>query len=68
MALEQAQDGEPYELDLDLLFRSGDVAERRTLTLRQGQESFRLRLPFVPDAVEADPDGWLLHTATIRPR
>ena len=68
VALEQVQDGEPYELDLDLLFRSGDVAERRTLTLRQKGESFRLPLPVVPEAVEADPDGWLLHTATIRPR
>jgi aminopeptidase N len=68
VALEQVQDGEPYALDLDLLFRSGDVAERRTLTLRQKGESFRLPLPAVPEAVEADPDGWLLHTATIRPR
>jgi len=68
VALEQVQDGEPYKLDLDLLFRSGDVAERRTLTLRQKGESFRLALPFAPEAVESDPDGWLLHTATIRPR
>jgi aminopeptidase N len=68
VALEQVQDGEPYELDLDLLFRSGDVAERRTLTLRQQRESFREPLPFVPQAVEADPGGWLLHEATIRPR
>jgi aminopeptidase N len=68
VALEQVQDGEPYGLDLDLVFRSGDVSERRTLTLRQGTESFRLPLPVVPEAVEADPDGWLLHTATIRPR
>jgi hypothetical protein len=42
--------------------------ERRTVTLRQNEESLRLPLPFTPEAVEADPDGWLLHTATIRPR
>jgi len=27
-----------------------------------------LALPFAPEAVEADPDGWLLHSATICPR
>jgi aminopeptidase N len=64
----QGQDGEPYELDLDLLFRSGDAVERRAVTLRGDEESFRLPLPFAPDAVEADPDGWLLHAATIRSR
>jgi len=64
----QIQGGEPYELDLELAFRAGDVVERRTLTLRQSEESFSLPLPFAPEAVEADPDGWLLHSATIRPR
>ena len=67
VTLAQAQGGEPYSLDLDLLFRAGDLAERRTITLRQVEESFRLALPFPPEDVEADPDGWLLHTATIRP-
>jgi aminopeptidase N len=64
----QIQGGEPFELDLDLAFRAGDAVERRTVTLRQNEESLRLPLPFTPEAVEADPDGWLLHTATIRPR
>jgi aminopeptidase N len=64
----QIQGGEPYELDLELAFRAGDVVERRTLTLRQSEGSFSLPLPFAPEAVEADADGWLLHSATIRPR
>ena len=68
LALAQIQGGEPYELDLELAFRAGDVVERRPLALRQNEESLRLPLPFTPEAVEADPDGWLLHTATIRPR
>jgi len=64
----QIQGGEPYELDLALAFRAGDIVERRTVTLRRVEEPLRLPLPFAPEAVEADPDGWLLHSATIRPR
>ena len=64
----QVQGGEPYELELDLAFRAGDRDERRTLALRQGEESSRLPLPFAPEAVEVDPDGWLLHVATVLSR
>jgi len=64
----QVQGGEPYELDLDLAFRAGDRVERRTLTLRQGEESSRVSLPFAPGVVEVDPDGWLLNTAKVQAR
>jgi aminopeptidase N len=64
----QVQGGEPYELDLELAFRAGTASERRTVALRRSEESLRVPLPFAPDAVEVDPDGWLLHAATTGPR
>jgi aminopeptidase N len=68
VGVSQIQGGEPYELDLELAFRSGGTVERRAVTLRRSEESFRLPLSFAPEAVEADPDSWLLHIATIRRR
>ncbi len=56
------------ELELDAAFHSRSIVERRGVPVRRGEESFRLPLPAVPEAVEADPDGWLLHTATTRSR
>jgi aminopeptidase N len=66
--LVQVQAGGPFELDLELLLRGAGKAERRRVALRRSQESFRLRLPFAPEAIEADPDGWLLATTTVRRR
>ncbi len=66
--VEQAQPGEPYEIDLELAFPTGEAVERRTVRLATARASFRLPLPTRPDAVEIDPDGWLLHTATVRMR
>jgi aminopeptidase N len=64
----QVQAAEPFELDIDLALVAGARRERRTLTLRGAAQSFRIRLPFAPDAVEADPDGWLLATTAVRQR
>jgi aminopeptidase N len=61
----QVQAGEPYELDLDLAFRVGEAVERRNITLRRVKEALRVGLPGPPSALELDPDGWLLHTATV---
>jgi aminopeptidase N len=64
----QVQAGEPFELDLDLSLVAGARTERRTLALRGAAQSFRLRLPFAPDKIEADPDGWLLAQTAVRQR
>jgi len=64
----QVQAGEPYELDLELAFRVGERVERRTVALHRAMETLRVGLPAAPEAVEVDPEGWLLHTATLRPR
>ena len=64
----QVQAGEPYELDLELAFRVGERVERRTVALHRAKETLRVGLPAAPEAVEVDPEGWLLHTATLRPR
>ncbi len=66
--VEQVQAGEPYAVDVDLAFHVGDAVERRTVTLGSAKESFRVPLPAPPEALEVDPDGWLLHTAVVRSR
>ena len=64
----QVQAGEPFELELDLSLVADPRTERRTLALRGAAQSFRLRLPFAPEAIEADPDGWLLAPTAVRQR
>lgn len=64
----QVQPGEPLALDLELTLLAGARSERRSVALRGPAESFRLRLPFAPEAIEADPDGWLLATTAVRQR
>jgi aminopeptidase N len=56
----QLQPGDPYELDLELAFRVGDRAERRTAAIHGGKQTLRVGLPAAPSAVEIDPDGWIL--------
>ena len=46
---------------MDLAFRIGEAVEPRTISLTAAKASFRLPLPGRPDAVEVDPEGWLLH-------
>jgi aminopeptidase N len=64
----QVQAGEAFDLDLELALLAGARSERRSVALRGPAESFRLRLPFAPEAIEADPDGWLLATIAVRRR
>jgi hypothetical protein len=63
----QVQAGEPYDLDLDFAFRIGDGVERRTVAVRRAKELLRVDATAPPSALELDPDGWLLHTATVVP-
>jgi aminopeptidase N len=63
--VEQTQPGAPYALDVDLGFRLPESIEQRTVKLTTGRESLRLALPAAPQSVEVDPDGWLLHAATV---
>ena len=56
----QIQAGDSYELDLELAFRVGDRAEKRTVALRGARDTLRADLPAAPSAVEIDPDGWIL--------
>jgi aminopeptidase N len=64
----QVQAGEPYELELDLAFRLGEGVERRAVALRGARETLRVGLPAPPEAVEADPEGWLLLATPAVPR
>jgi aminopeptidase N len=64
----QIQDGEPYHALLDLALLGPDGVERRTMTLGKGHDVARFALPDAPSALEVDPDGWLLHQATVTAR
>ena len=64
----QVQDGEPYDAPLDLAFLGPGGVERRTMTLRRARDVARFALPDAPSALEVDPDGWLLHQATVAAR
>jgi aminopeptidase N len=66
--VEQTQDGEPYQATLDLAFRGSGGVERRTMALGTGREVARFALPHRPSELEVDPDGWLLHQASVTPR
>lgn len=66
--VEQVQDGEPYEAPLELALHGPFGVERRRMTLRAPRHVARFALPKAPSAVEVDPDGWLLHRATVTAR
>jgi aminopeptidase N len=48
VVLEVAQAGEPYELDFDLAFRSGEQEERRTVSVGRAWQTLRVRSPDAP--------------------
>jgi len=66
--VEQAQGGEPYHAPLDLAFRGPGPTETRTMTLGAARDVARFALPDPPRALEVDPEGWLLHRATVTAR
>lgn len=66
--VEQVQGGEPYHVPLELALHVPGTVERRTMALTAAHQVARFPLPQAPSAVEVDPDGWLLHRATVGPR
>jgi aminopeptidase N len=66
--VEQVQGGEPYRVPLELALHVPGAVERRTMALTAARQVARLPLPGAPSTVEVDPDGWLLHRATVAPR
>jgi aminopeptidase N len=65
VSVEQVQAAEVYEAALDLAFRAQGAVEHRTIALKGRRAVARFALPEKPSTVEVDPDGWLLHTATV---
>jgi aminopeptidase N len=63
--VEQIQEGAPYDAPLDLAFPGPGGAERRTMALATAHDTARFGLPARPSELEVDPEGWLLHRATV---
>jgi aminopeptidase N len=63
--VDQVQAGPPYQTPLDLAFQGADGARRRTMKLATARDVARFSLPAPPTTLLVDPDGWLLHGATI---
>jgi aminopeptidase N len=65
VAVEQVQGGAPYRTPLDLRFAGPDGKVTRTITLETARDVVRFRLKAPLSGLEVDPDGWLLHVATV---
>jgi aminopeptidase N len=65
VAFEQAQAGGLFDTPVELAFAVGDAQERRTVRVAERRQTVRLDLPGRPSSLVLDPDGWLLHAATV---
>jgi aminopeptidase N len=65
VAVKQDNGGEPYQLSLELAFSGPTGVARRTMTLGAPRDVARFPLKAPPSRLEVDPDGWLLHLATV---
>jgi aminopeptidase N len=68
ITVEQTQASDPFETPVELVFHGPDVREPRTVQVSGRRQTVTVPLPFRPTRVEIDPDGWLLHSATVRAR
>jgi aminopeptidase N len=64
VTVEQTQAG-LFETPVDLLFHGGERQEQRTLRVSGRRETVVVPLRFRPTRLEIDPEGWLLHSATV---
>ncbi len=56
--IEQTQEGEPFELDLDLVLVRGEAREAHRLAVRTRRDVLSLPMDAPPDRAVIDPDGW----------
>ena len=65
VVFEQVQAGGLFDTPVELAFAVGDAQERRTTRVAERRQTVRLDLPGPPSSLVLDPDGWLLHAATV---
>jgi len=65
VTFEQAQAGGLFDAPVELSFAVGNAQERRTVRVAERRQTVRLDLPGRPSSLVLDPDGWLLHAATV---
>ncbi len=65
VVFEQVQAGGLFDTPVELAFTVGDAQERRTVRVAERRQTVRLDLPGRPSSLALDPDGWLLHAATV---
>jgi aminopeptidase N len=63
---DQTQAAGLFDMPVEIAFDMGERRELRLVRVGEKEETVRVTLPKRPAALRIDPDGWLLHTATIR--
>jgi len=63
VAFEQV--GGLFDTAVELAFTVGDAQERRTVRVAGRRQTVRIDLPGPPSSLALDPEGWLLHVATV---
>ncbi len=65
LVIRQTQAAGLYDMPLEILLRSGELATSQKLRIFKETQSFRIPAPDQPTSVEIDPGGWVLKTVTI---
>ncbi len=68
LSIRQTQTAGLFDMPLEIAFSSGSQREVRKFRVAGETHSFRIPLKTQPDAIEIDPDGWLLKSFTVAPR
>lgn len=66
LRVRQTQTGAPFRMPLDVEFRVGGSALRRTIEVGERDSTFDFKLDARPGSVALDPDEWVLKTLTLR--
>ena len=67
ITVEQTQQGQPFEIPLEVAFAIGDTEELTTLDVTQSTETFTVDVPAAVRDITVDPHTWLLGEWTVSP-
>ncbi len=62
------QTGRLFDMPVEIAVRAGETQEKRRMRVSKAEETFSIPFSARPTSIEIDPDGWLLHSATIAPQ
>ena len=66
MRVRQTQPGPPFETDVDIELVTRGESRSRPIHVSERNQLFCVQTGHKPDAINLDPDDWLLKTATVR--